>query len=163
MDTESLIDITKEETPVEFVDYFYDDIAVSNRLDPSIDKYEFAAKKMKIKNMHAFLKKTRLELKDRANIWINDYVKQITDKKKLSKVLLKIRTGDNPKVDIDVDDSGKLYTCVRCIECQKDIRVSMQRMKTPGNSLCKFNRQNFDRHMIRQHLHIKAESYAQIC
>lgn len=92
-------------------------------------------------------------------MWLNDYMNHVTDKKKLSKLLQYIQDEEVPKTDFDVDDSGKLYACVTCIECEKDIRVVINRNK----KLIKFNRQNFDRHMIRQHLHIKVDNYSQIC
>lgn len=159
----TLIEIPQEQPPIEFVDYFYDEAPASKKLDPSIDKYEFAAEKMKIKNIHAFLKKTRLELKDRAKPWINDYIEHVTEEKVASELLLKIRNGDHPKVDIDVDDRGKMYFCVKCIECEKDVKVSMKRLRTPGSTtLGCYVRQNYDKHMIRVHLQVKVDSYAQI-
>lgn len=60
-----------------------------------------------------------------------------------------------PNVQVDAEDSGKLFATVKCVLCQKDLRIGFKKgwrqMSTKDGVKCIFSKTNFDKHMNKHH------------
>lgn len=136
----------QEQPTFEFVGSYEEQTEYGQKLHPSIDKYIYAGKAMKVRDMHAFMRIQKIELQTRSKLWVDDYLKEV----KNEEALARLKKQGEPKIIVDVDDCGKCYASVECIECHRDIRVGMKKNKI--NAKCFFNRQNYDKHMHKVHL-----------
>lgn len=87
----------------------------------------------------SFLKKMKLDLQPRAKKWMESFVG--------NKRTVTIKGP--PKVQCQVEDSGKLIASVECVLCQKDIRIGFEKAKNKLKYT--FKRGNFDKHMKIHH------------
>lgn len=155
---ETSVDFPQEQpNEYQYFDTFEEPVEYNQTLDPSIDKYVYAADKMKVRDMQAFLKQARSELQSRSKMWVEEFYKGIQEAEGLSPQDKKLKFEGDTKIVIDVNDCGNVFASVECPECHKEVRIGLKKMKRQSSTLCTYKRQNFDRHMT--HLHLKTKGF----
>lgn len=112
----------------------------------SQEKYRLAAKTLEISDVEAYLKKMRLELKYLSEKWKNDFL----NGKEINSLGDEIRDFEEPVVEVDVDDGGKIFATVECVLCNRNIRIGFSKYKTSEGMQHRFNKSNFNIH-FRNH------------
>ncbi|XP_063707492.1 uncharacterized protein LOC134836170 isoform X5 [Culicoides brevitarsis] len=112
---------------------------------PIQNKYLLAASALQVRDLDALMTRMQLELRGLCEKWIDDVIEGLGSDA-LSKV-----TDFQPRIVVDVDDAGKLYSSVECFLCRKDIRVGFKKCRSALGLKCNFIRGNFDRHFNVHH------------
>lgn len=120
----------------------------SSHFEPELsqDKYLLAATLLEIPDVDAYLKQMRFELRFLAEKWKNDYL----NGREMNPLAIEIRESAEPRVEVDVDDTGKLFATIECVLCNRNIRIGFNKYKTLEGLKHRLNSGNFNAH-LRNH------------
>lgn len=107
-----------------------------------MDKYEYAEQENDIPNIKAYLKNMKNYLEPRAKKWMESYETMDGDS---------LAIKGKPKVETDVDTSGKPFASLKCVLCRKNFRIGFEKQRGKNSMGCTFKRGNFDKHMKIYH------------
>lgn len=113
---------------------------------PSQDKYLLAATLLEIPDVDAYLKQMRFELRFLAEKWKNDYLIG----RESNSLASELRESIEPRIEVDVDDLGKLFATIECVLCNRNIRIGFNKYKTLEGLKHRLNSGNFNAH-LRNH------------
>lgn len=115
---------------------------------PLQNKYVLAARSLKVRDLDALMVQMQLELRGLSERWTDEFLSGL----ETGSPEIQMRdSGEEPRIVVDIDDSGKLFSSVECFICKKDIRVGFKKNRTHHGLKCNFVRGNFDRHFNVHH------------